>query len=101
MLSRTDRKREHTRAFLKRFYACVLFACISIALWLAYSINIFIFTVLSIVIFFGIIILNLFGIRRLIPGIASQRMLTRYGAAFFYLIVVFILISKVAYLANK
>lgn len=99
--SRLERKRESSRRFLRRLYMIISAVLTVITLIIAYNMSIFAFTILFIIMFFGIINLNLFSIRVLIPGITSGRLFIRLGAAIFYLVMVFILIVKVSAYSNK
>ncbi|MPL60566.1 hypothetical protein SDC9_06127 [bioreactor metagenome] len=100
-ISRISRKRENSRALFKRVYTIVVALFIGFALIYSYYINVLIFAVLSIVIFFGIISLNFFNIRNFIPGICAQQVAIRLGAAVFYLVAAFLLISKIGLYSHK
>lgn len=100
-MSRVDRKREAAHAFIKRLYTILATIALFTILTVAYYKNIIVFIVLFIVIFFGIISLNCFNIRCLIPGIASRHLAIRLGAGFVYLIFALILISKAVLYGSK
>jgi|GEM_PF-3953624 hypothetical protein len=100
-VSRLERKRENSRIFFRRLYRALIILITVLTLMITYHKSILCFTVLSVLIFFGIISLNCFNIRLVIPGIASKHLVIRLGAAMFYLVTVIILISKVGFYSGK
>lgn len=93
-MSRIERRKQVIRAKSKRRMTGMIWAVLAGMMIGAWYFNILVFTILSVVIFFGIICINYHNVRNYVPGLVSTRRYIRVIAICFYLIAILALIGK-------
>lgn len=94
-ISRKIRKQAATKTLAKRMIICLFLILLLVSFIISWLMNkMLAFTVLTVIIFFGILSNNPHNFKQFIPGLTTKRWLVKFSFILLYLFLVMALISR-------